>query len=182
MTQKETRILGCIYGLINYQLPDEYLRDHALQFERAGQRPLLGLAVILAKARASGIMTDELDAQVAYALSHVSAAAALDAESDAPMASIRMQGIWQLGYYHMLAWMYKAAEPIGDDGPGDNIKAVRDKLGMSQSAFAAALDVPQPAISNWESGKVSPNQASVAKIRRLLVTHLIDTAGDNLEG
>jgi transcriptional regulator with XRE-family HTH domain len=47
---------------------------------------------------------------------------------------------------------------------GENIKAVRMKLGLTQQEMSDACDIPQNRISTWESGKVEPTVSSLLKV------------------
>lgn len=49
----------------------------------------------------------------------------------------------------------------------DEIKAVREKLELTQRAFADAVGVTETTISRWESGRVAPHQLAVDKIKEL---------------
>lgn len=42
-------------------------------------------------------------------------------------------------------------------GFGDRIRKIRRELGMSQAAFASALDVGEKAVASWESGRTTPD-------------------------
>jgi putative transcriptional regulator len=43
--------------------------------------------------------------------------------------------------------------------------AIRARLGMSQTEFAAALTIPVATLRNWEQGRVSPDPAARALLR-----------------
>ena len=47
---------------------------------------------------------------------------------------------------------------------GDQLRAVRQELGMSQREFAAYLGVAQPYISEFEKGGVSPFYLQLVKL------------------
>lgn len=49
----------------------------------------------------------------------------------------------------------------------DEIKAIREKLKMTQRVFANAVGVTETTISRWESGRVAPHQFLVDKIKEL---------------
>ena len=49
----------------------------------------------------------------------------------------------------------------------DEIKAIREKLGLTQEAFAREVGVTVTTISRWESGRVAPHQLAVDKIKEL---------------
>jgi len=42
---------------------------------------------------------------------------------------------------------------------------IRERLGMSQAAFAAALTIPVATLRNWEQGRVRPDPAARALLR-----------------
>ena len=42
---------------------------------------------------------------------------------------------------------------------------IRERLGMSQVAFAAALTIPVATLRNWEQGRVRPDPAALALLR-----------------
>lgn len=44
--------------------------------------------------------------------------------------------------------------------PSVNVSAIRAKTGMSQSAFAASIGVPQGTLINWEQGRRKPSGAA----------------------
>ena len=59
------------------------------------------------------------------------------------------------------------------------LKQCRKKQGVSQAELAAKLGVTQQAVGKWESGKSSPDPATVARIAEILSTtadFLLDTA------
>lgn len=45
-----------------------------------------------------------------------------------------------------------------DETPGQRIKNVRKKLGMSQRQFAQLLGVTQVSVATWETDKKTPSQ------------------------
>jgi len=57
-----------------------------------------------------------------------------------------------------------------------NIKAIRETLGLTQSALANKIGVAQGDVSNWETGRHKPTRAARASIARLLAEHR--TQGD----
>ncbi|WP_300732952.1 helix-turn-helix domain-containing protein [uncultured Desulfovibrio sp.] len=46
-----------------------------------------------------------------------------------------------------------------------DVKAIRQKLGLSQSVFAAAFGLSLHALRNWEQGKRQPDPAARAYLR-----------------
>jgi putative transcriptional regulator len=55
-----------------------------------------------------------------------------------------------------------ALGPFVEDMPPARI---RKQLGMSQTAFAAALTIPVATLRNWEQGRVRPDPAALALLR-----------------
>lgn len=51
---------------------------------------------------------------------------------------------------------------------------IRERLGMSQTEFAAALTIPVATLRNWEQGRVRPDPAARALLR--IVAHAPETA------
>jgi DNA-binding transcriptional regulator YiaG len=51
-----------------------------------------------------------------------------------------------------------------------DIKAIRDRLGMTQAEFAAAIGTDQGTVSTWESGKHKPGRLARRAIGKLLET------------
>ena len=49
-----------------------------------------------------------------------------------------------------------------------NIKSRRIQSGMSQTQFAAALNVKQSTVSYWESGKSHPRAMDIPRIAKVL--------------
>ncbi|MBF0461678.1 MAG: helix-turn-helix transcriptional regulator [Magnetococcales bacterium] len=54
------------------------------------------------------------------------------------------------------------------DGPGNDfgakLRAARAKAGLSQEQLAVKIGMSQAAVSSWEGGKKSPDQATMAKL------------------
>lgn len=46
-----------------------------------------------------------------------------------------------------------------------NVKAIRDKLGLTQAAFASAFGLSLYALRNWEQGKRKPDPAARAYLK-----------------
>lgn len=49
---------------------------------------------------------------------------------------------------------------------GQKIRAVREEKKMTQSQFSEKLDVSMQTISNWESGKSSPDAAALIRMAK----------------
>ena len=62
--------------------------------------------------------------------------------------------------------------PVCDTISADDIKATRNKLGMSQGVFAIVLGVSKKTVESWETGRYAPDGAA----RRLISILQIDTA------
>jgi DNA-binding transcriptional regulator YiaG len=58
----------------------------------------------------------------------------------------------------------KAPQPSKERVTARTVKALRKRLGLSQSNLAAVLGVSSMTVYNWESGAVKPGSAGVAKI------------------
>lgn len=52
----------------------------------------------------------------------------------------------------------------------DEIKSIRESLGLSQSEFAKSLGVNQPAVSHWENGLRHPSGPAAILIGQLKKT------------
>jgi len=51
------------------------------------------------------------------------------------------------------------------------IKLLRDKLGLTQDAFAAKLGVSSGAVKKWEQAKARPSQLARRQLERLARRH-----------
>lgn len=51
---------------------------------------------------------------------------------------------------------------------GDNLKAIRQELGLSQTDLAKMVEVSFKTISHWESGYSEPSLELLAKLKNLL--------------
>ena len=58
--------------------------------------------------------------------------------------------------------------PVENYLPGNLAKHVRERLGLSQRAFAAAILVPLATVQNWEQMRVRPDPAARALLTALL--------------
>lgn len=54
------------------------------------------------------------------------------------------------------------------DGEDLQPTRIRSQSGMSQTEFAAALTIPVATLRNWEQGRVPPDPAARALLRKLL--------------
>ena len=50
--------------------------------------------------------------------------------------------------------------------PADQIKAIRQRTGLSQARFAALYNIPARSIENWESGQRVPPRYVLALLER----------------
>src|SRR5208283_5720225 len=50
----------------------------------------------------------------------------------------------------------------------DQIKTIRNQLGMSQQAFATALGVSFATVNRWENGKAKPQRDRIERIKALM--------------
>jgi putative transcriptional regulator len=48
---------------------------------------------------------------------------------------------------------------------GPDVRAIRQKLHMSQEAFAAAYRIPLPTLKNWEQGRRQPDAPATAYLQ-----------------
>lgn len=46
---------------------------------------------------------------------------------------------------------------------GDRVKQVREKFGLSQTAFAKELEVSRSTLIRWENGEFNPNYEAIRK-------------------
>ena len=54
--------------------------------------------------------------------------------------------------------------------PAPDCRAVRAQLGLSQSAFAAALSIPTRTVQDWEQGQRTPS-GPAATLLRIVAEH-----------
>jgi len=64
--------------------------------------------------------------------------------------------------------------PSTPDFYSSNLKILRQKLNMSQSALARAIGITPAMISLYESGKRKPSYQTVAKIVKIAKAYRID--------
>lgn len=57
------------------------------------------------------------------------------------------------------------APPPLHDLHGDDVRAIRYKLGQSQSEFATMIGVTLPTLQGWEEGKRLPDGPALALLR-----------------
>ncbi|BBK39311.1 hypothetical protein STAQ_43890 [Allostella sp. ATCC 35155] len=65
--------------------------------------------------------------------------------------------------------MAEDGEPPGgyEPRPIPDLKALRQRLGMSQGTFAAALALPVSTVRNWEQGRTYPDAPAITLLRIL---------------
>ncbi len=51
--------------------------------------------------------------------------------------------------------------------PVPNVRAIRQKLGMSQAEFAAKYRIPLPTLKNWEQGRRQPDAPASAYLQAI---------------
>lgn len=49
-----------------------------------------------------------------------------------------------------------------------NIKALREKLNMSQQEFSKAYNIPLATVQNWEQGRRCPDKTAMAYLRAIM--------------
>lgn len=84
------------------------------------------------------------------------------------------KGLWWLGYYHShdkflrsMEFEAEAAQPLGQSSIAAWIIAAREERGMTQAELAAALNVPQPTISRWETGASTPRSSNIQRLKQI---------------
>ena len=158
MTSKEAYIFGWMFGAIQRA---DGMSDIGGDLTLACQRPYSASAKIVAEAMRKGLMRDELDQQITQAMNEINNIEPPMAGGSEKMQSIENQGSWQLGYF-----AGKAGKPVSM--PLD-IAAARRAKGLSQVQLAQQMGVDQALVSRWESGKVTPTEENLAKLRAILL-------------
>lgn len=153
LTDREAYVLGWVFGRIKVESKNSNIGGPV---EWAAQRPYTGMGKIIFAARQERILTDELDMQIAEALDEIDRIP--DGQED--VQPLAIQSSWDLGYYAGLAKRPLAGE--------FNIAELRKRKKMTQVQLADAIGVSQDRISRWESGKITPNKESLAKLKAVL--------------
>ena len=159
MTNREAYVFGWVYGRICAESKNQPSPNN-IAF--ASARPYYGNAQIITAAHRDRVITPELDAQLAEALSEIDSVEIPMQGGSEKVQPLELQGTWHLGYYAGMSKRPLAAEAF-------DIEAARRAKGMTQKQLAAALGVDQPTISRWESGRISPNKNSLSKIKEVLL-------------
>lgn len=69
--------------------------------------------------------------------------------------------------------------PMSDEKKGlPGLKGIRDRNGMSQSALARALGVPERQVQRWEAGDSSPSVWAALAAARALGCTVEELAGE----
>lgn len=55
----------------------------------------------------------------------------------------------------------------------EKLKSIRIRLSMTQTKFAKTLKVAQSNISCWENGVTTPNEVTLARLKKLCEKHNI---------
>ena len=158
MTNREAYVFGWVYGRICAESKNQPSPNN-IAF--AAARPYYGNAQITTAAHRDRVITPELDAQIAEALSEIDSIEIPMQGGSEKVQPLELQGTWHLGYYAGKSKRPLAAEAF-------DIEAARRAKGMTQKQLADAIGVDQPTISRWESGRISPNKNSLSRIKEAL--------------
>lgn len=153
LTDREAYVLGWVFGRIKAESKNPNIGGPV---EWAAQRPYTGMGKIIFAARQDNILTHELDMQLAEALDEINQIP----DGQEPVQPLSNQASWDIGYYAGLAKRPLAGE--------FNIAELRKRKKMTQAQLAEAVGVSQDRISRWESGKIAPNKANLAKLKAVL--------------
>ena len=152
-------MFGWVYGRICAESKNQPSSNNIAY---AAARPYYGNAQIITAAHRDRVITPELNAQLAEALSEIDSVEIPMQGGSEKVQPLELQGTWHLGYYAGMSKRPLAAEAF-------DIEAARRARGMTQKQLAAALGVDQPTISRWESGRISPNKNSLNRIKEALL-------------
>jgi len=67
---------------------------------------------------------------------------------------------------------------VDDKDPGQLIRLLRDRLGMTQERFAARLGVTFASVNRWENGRARPSPLALRQVEELL--HDLGDSGADL--
>jgi DNA-binding XRE family transcriptional regulator len=159
MTSRESYVFGWIYGRWAVELSEK--KHITKDAKLAAMRPYSGFATMSVLIHESGLATNELEMEVAYATLEIdSIEAKYGRNGQEAVQSLENQSSWYLGYY---AGYGKKPLPQQEY----NVKLKRTAKGMTQSQLAEAVGTDQAMVSRWENG-VRPNEESMRKLREVL--------------
>lgn len=159
MTNRESYILGWVYGQIERNMPDNY--DHsAFKFASAMEHPLSGFAQIMADAIREKRYTDALNQKIRDAMVEVEIDN-MPNETPEPVQPLELQGSWDIGYHKGKSGAPLPPAPF-------SIAAARERANMSQEELGNALGVSQSIVSRWERGDAVPSAEMMTKIKAIL--------------
>lgn len=156
MTAREAFVFGWMFGLL--RRADGTNSKLGGDFVAACTRPYSGSAKIIREAIGKGLLTGELEQQIMEAMSEI---VTYPDEFPVPPQPLELQSEWQRGYYCAMSGAPLPPETF-------DIAAARRAKKLTQEQLAEKLGVGQDQISRWESGKIKPNKANLAKIKEVL--------------
>lgn len=159
MTNREAYIMGWVFGRINAERPNLPVGGNIAS---ASARPYSALGRIISDAQRDGLLHDDLDQEIAAALTEINTIAPVMESGTEKIQPLEIQGSWQLGYYKGYSKLPIPTESI-------DIANRRKALKMTQADLAKLMGVEQAVISRWESGKVKPNADNAAKLNDILL-------------
>lgn len=62
-------------------------------------------------------------------------------------------------------------EKLQGETMGPQIKQLRDRLGLTQEAFAQFIGVSFQTVNGWENGKQKPSRLAMEKIKKIQGNH-----------
>ena len=158
MTNRDAYIFGWTFGLIHATTSNSNIGG---DIKLAAMRPYSASARILSQASALRLLTPELDRKIGNALAEIDTIEPpMEAGTEA-VQPIEIQSSWQLGYY-----TGRGGRPLSR--AVFDIASARKRKNMTQAQLADMMDVDQAVISRWESGKVTPSPANLAKLKEIL--------------
>lgn len=156
MTSREAFVFGWMFGLL--RRADGTNSKLGGDFVAACIRPYSGSAKIIREAHEKGLLTGEIDQQIMEAMAEIHS---FPDELPEPVQPLELQGEWQRGYYCAISGAPLPPETF-------DIAAARGAKKLTQARLAELMGVDQALVSRWESGKVSPNKANLAKLKEIL--------------
>lgn len=155
MTNREYFVMGWIFGAITRADGGSNIGGDVTL---AVLHPFVAQAQIITKAQQKGLLTDDLDQQIMEAMEEITS---IPDESPEVAPTMEMQGAWQIGYFQGRGGLPLSRESF-------DIGAARKAKRLTQARLAELMGVDQALVSRWESGKVSPNKANLAKLKEIL--------------